>query len=105
MLLIVSPAKTLDYETPSITTKYTQPAYLTHSQALIQCAQQYSVSDISRIMAVSDKIARLNVQRFAEWHTPFTPENAKQAVLAFKGDVYSGLDAETLTASDFQFAQ
>ncbi len=105
MLIIISPAKTLDYQTSSITPEYSQPNYLDHAQQLIQRARQYSALDIAEVMAVSSKIAELNFERFKAWHTPFTPTNAKQALLAFKGDVYSGLDAETFSNADFQFAQ
>ena len=105
MLIVISPAKTLDYETAPVTTSFSLPDYLDEAQKLINRAKRYSAADISSIMQVSDKIAQLNVERFQQWHTPFTPENAKQAVLAFKGDVYSGLDAESLTETDFNFAQ
>jgi len=105
MLIVISPAKTLDYSTPATTNKYTIPDYLDDSQELINRARRYSTLDISEIMAVSTKIAELNFERFKDWHTPFTPDNAKQAVLAFKGDVYTGLDAATLKATDFTFAQ
>jgi len=105
MLIVISPAKTLDYSTPPITKKFTIPDYLVDSQELINRAKTYSTLDIAEIMAVSTKIAELNFARFKAWQTPFTPENAKQAVLAFKGDVYTGLDAETLKPADFTFAQ
>ncbi len=105
MLLVISPAKTLDYDTPPKTRTFTIPDYLEHSELLIARARQYSALDIAELMEVSMKIAELNFERFEQWHTPFTPENAKQAVLAFKGDVYTGLDAESFTAADFKFAQ
>lgn len=105
MLIVISPAKTLDYTTPPHTEQYSQPDYLEHSQQLINRARRYSALDIAEVMSVSAKIAELNFDRFEQWHTPFTPANAKQAVLAFKGDVYTGLDAETLTEADLKFAQ
>jgi len=105
MLIVISPAKTLDYETPSPTETFTQPAYLEHAQELINRARQYSVLDIMEIMAVSSKIAELNFERFEVWHTPFTQANAKQAILAFKGDVYTGLNSATFSQDDFNFAQ
>ncbi|MCW8917303.1 MAG: peroxide stress protein YaaA [Gammaproteobacteria bacterium] len=105
MLLVISPAKTLDYDTPLKTKTYTQPDYLEASQRLIERARHWSALDIAERMAVSMKIAELNVERFAAWHTPFTPHNARQAVLAFKGEVYSGLDAGSLETADFAFAQ
>ncbi len=105
MLIVISPAKTLDYDTPAITSQYTQPDYLNDAQQLIARARKLSTDDIIQLMDVSENIAKLNVERFQQWTTPFTPKNAKQAVLAFKGDVYSGLEAETFSEADFQFAQ
>jgi len=105
MLLVISPAKTLDYDTRPKTKTFTLPDYLDESQLLIDRARQWSALDIAELMQVSMKIAELNFDRFEAWHTPFTPQNAKQAVLAFKGDVYTGLDAESFKAADFKFAQ
>ena len=105
MLLVISPAKTLDYETKPKTKVHTVPDYLEHSQQLINRVRKYSPLDIAEIMDVSAKIAELNFERFESWRTPFTPDNAKQAVLAFKGDVYTGLEAETFKSDDFKFAQ
>jgi cytoplasmic iron level regulating protein YaaA (DUF328/UPF0246 family) len=105
MLIVVSPAKTLDYDTPAKTKVFTQPDYLDKSQELIHHLRQLSSLDISELMKVSTKIADLNFDRYESWHKRFTEKNAKQAVLAFKGDVYTGLDAETFTAKDFTFAQ
>lgn len=105
MLIVISPAKTLDYDTPPKTKTFTIPDFLEDSQVLIERARMYSALDIAELMQVSMKIAELNFDRFGQWHTPFTPENAKQAVLAFKGDVYTGLDAETFSSKDFTFAQ
>lgn len=105
MLIVISPAKTLDYDTPPKTKTHTIPDYLEDAQLLIDRARRYSALDIAELMEVSMKLAELNFERFEQWHTPFTPENAKQAVLAFKGDVYTGLDAESFSAADFKFAQ
>lgn len=105
MLIVISPAKTLDYDTPPQTRTFTVPDYVDDSQLLIERARRYSALDIAELMEVSMKLAELNFDRFEQWHTPFTPDNAKQAVLAFKGDVYTGLDAETFSAADFKFAQ
>jgi len=105
MLIVISPAKTLNYDTAPVTAQYSQPDYLDHSQQLINRARHYSALDIAEVMSVSANIAELNFERFEQWHTPFTPDNAKQAVLAFKGDVYTGLDAETFSEADFKFAQ
>lgn len=105
MLIVISPAKTLDYETPPKTKVFTTPDYLGQSQQLINRLINFSSLDISELMHVSTKIADLNFDRYESWKKPFTQKNAKQAILAFKGDVYTGLDAETFKAADFKFAQ
>ena len=105
MLIVISPAKTLDYETTPKTKVFTTPDYLDRSQQLINRLRNFSSLDISELMNVSAKIADLNFDRYESWKKPFTVKNSKQAVLAFKGDVYTGLDAETFTAPDFKFAQ
>ena len=105
MLMVISPAKTLDYESPLATEKYTQPELLTASQQLIDIARQLSPAQIASLMSISDKLAHLNAERFNDWQADFTPDNARQAILAFKGDVYTGLDAGSLHDDDFAFAQ
>ena len=105
MLIVISPAKTLDYETPSRTKVFTLPDYLDNSQELISRLRQLSSLDISELMKVSTNIADLNFDRYESWNKSFTEKNGKQAVLAFKGDVYTGLNAETFNAKDFNFAQ
>ena len=105
MLIVVSPAKTLDYETPPKTKINTIPDYLDDSQQLINRLRRFSSLDIAELMKVSKKIADLNFDRYEAWNKKFTEKNAKQAALAFKGDVYTGLDAETFSAADFKFAQ
>ena len=105
MLIVISPAKTLDYETPPKTKVFTTPDYLGQSQQLINRLRNFSSLDISDLMKVSAKIADLNFDRYESWKKPFTVKNAKQAILAFKGDVYTGLDAESFKADDFKFAQ
>ena len=105
MLSVISPAKTLDFETPATTTRHTQPDFLTRSRELIGILRDLSPRQISELMGVSDKIAGLNAARFAEWQTPFTPDNAKPAAQAFQGDVYVGLEAERFDDDDNAFAQ
>nr|WP_314481699.1 peroxide stress protein YaaA [uncultured Pseudomonas sp.] len=105
MLTVISPAKTLDYDTPPVTERFTLPRHLDHSQALIEQLREMSPAQISELMHLSDKLAGLNAARFGSWTPNFTPENAKQALLAFKGDVYTGLDAQTLGEEDFSYAQ
>ncbi len=105
MLVVISPAKTLDYETPPATRKNTQPEFLERASVLVDDARKMSPEDIQKLMGISDKLAQLNHERFMNWGTPFSPDNARQSVLAFKGDVYTGLDAGTMKAADFDFAQ
>ncbi|MEN8180347.1 MAG: peroxide stress protein YaaA [Pseudomonadota bacterium] len=105
MLIVISPAKTLDYAVPPVTKTYTKPAFLKQSQQLIDNLHNYSALDLAELMKLSMKLAELNFARYHDWKTPFTSNNAKQAVLAMKGDVYTGLDAETLTEEDLAFAQ
>ncbi len=105
MLIVISPAKTLDYESPLATETYTQPQFVQHSKALIEVCRQLTPVDIAQLMKVSDKIAGLNAARFEQWSETFTTDNARQAILAFKGDVYTGLEAESMTEADFAYAQ
>jgi hypothetical protein len=105
MLMVISPAKTLDYQTPPVTQRYTQPEHLDHAQDLIALLRDFTPRQIAELMHLSDKLAGLNAARFGSWTKTFTPENAKQALLAFKGDVYTGLNAEDFSEADFDFAQ
>jgi len=105
MLLVVSPAKKLDFESPLVTTKTSQASLLAHSEILIERCLELSSDQIASLMKLSDKLAGLNAARFGEWSLPFTPKNSRQAVLAFNGDVYSGLDANSFSDNDFNFAQ
>ncbi|WP_299018938.1 peroxide stress protein YaaA [uncultured Photobacterium sp.] len=105
MLIVVSPAKTLDYDSPLATKNYTLPELTDHSAELIEVCRELTPVDIASLMKVSDKIAGLNAARFAEWQPEFTMDNARQAILAFKGDVYTGLDAETMSEEGFTYAQ
>ncbi len=105
MLMVVSPAKTLDYETELPFDEFTQPEMLEESQELINQLKTLSPADVASLMGLSDKLADLNVGRFAHWKQPFTQKNARPAVFAFKGDVYTGLDAYSFTKKDIVFAQ
>lgn len=105
MLALISPAKTLDFETPAPTEFASQPQFLDDSQKLIETARQLAPHQISSLMGISDKLGQLNFDRFANWQRPFNSDNAKQALLAFKGDVYTGLGAENFSEADFKFAQ
>jgi cytoplasmic iron level regulating protein YaaA (DUF328/UPF0246 family) len=105
MLTIISPAKTLDFESAPITQKTSKPDFLTQSKQLVDIMRQQSPKALVKLMGISSKLAELNVQRFHDWKPPFTQSNAKQALLAFKGDVYMGLDAEQFNSRDFTFSQ
>lgn len=105
MLMVISPAKTLDFDSPPITKRATQPGFIERSAELVDDARKLSPDDLRELMGVSDNIAQLNHQRFMNWSAPFSLDNAKQALLAFRGDVYTGLDADTLGASELNFAQ
>lgn len=105
MLALISPAKTLDYESQLPLDTHTIPRLLDHSQQLIDVAKKLSASEIAQLMTVSEKIAKLNVDRFNDWQADFSLANARQAIFAFKGDVYTGLDAYHLQADDLNFAQ
>ncbi|MEM1155598.1 MAG: peroxide stress protein YaaA [Pseudomonadota bacterium] len=105
MLTVISPAKTLDFETPPLTRRATQPRLADSAADLVKDAKKLNAKKLRSLMGVSEAIAELNHQRFKQWSLPFTLDNAKQALFAFRGDVYTGLDADTLSAPARQFAQ
>lgn len=105
MIIVLSPAKTLDYEPQSHTKKSSTPDFLDDSKELIDVLKKKSKSQIAKLMSLSDKLAELNVQRYKDWRIPFDAENAKQCLLAFKGDVYQGFEFDDWKAADFMFAQ
>ncbi len=105
MLTVISPAKTLDFDTPPPIRRHTQPQFLDRAAELVEDARAMAPEDIRELMGVSEDIANLNHQRFMNWSTPFAPANAKQAVHAFRGDVYTGLDADSLDSEQLAFAQ
>ena len=105
MLIVLSPAKTLDYETPVSTRKSTLPHFLPRSGQLIEDIRELQPDDLRELMGISESLAELNHQRFMNWGEPFNRDNARQSVLAFKGDVYAGLDAGSMDAADLNFAQ
>jgi len=105
MLIILSPAKTLDYASPVPALPLTTPDFLRQSQALIAILRDLSVQDVAGLMHLSDKLAALNVARFGDWSPRFTESNSRAAILAFMGDVYEGMQAKTFTPADHDFAQ
>jgi hypothetical protein len=105
MIAVLSPAKSLDFRTPPTVAEHSQPLFLEQSQVLIDRLRELSPAEIASLMKISDPLAVLNANRYGEWSRPFSAANAKQAVLAFNGDVYEGLDAPTLSPADLRFAQ
>ena len=105
MLFLLSPAKSLDYDTPAQVSTHTQPLFTRQSAALIDVLKTKSPQDISGLMKLSDALSGLNVARYQAWSKKFTTENSKQSVLAFNGDVYEGLNAKTLKAAQLDWAQ
>ncbi len=105
MMIVISPAKTLDFETPAPMEQFTMPDFLDESAVLIDQLKTLEPDQIGRLMSISSKLAVLNSNRYYEWTRPFNLKNAKQALYAFKGDVYTGLDADTLNTKDVDFAQ
>ena len=104
MLTVISPAKTLDFDSPVHTSKATQPQFLARAAELVEDARGLDPGDIRSLMGVSENIAELNHRRFMDWHQPFNKSNARQSLLAFKGDVYLGLEAQTLNEEQLRFA-
>ena len=105
MLFLISPAKSLDYDTPLNGQPHTAPMFVKQSAELIGLLRAYSPQQIAELMDLSDKLSTLNVARYEAWSPKATQKNARQAVLAFNGDVYDGLDAKTLGAEDLAWAQ
>lgn len=105
MLILISPAKTLDLNPQEIISEYTLPKFLNESEIIIEKLKKLKPGRLSKLMNISPKLAQLNFERFQEWQLPFTTENAKQAILAFRGDVYTGLDADGFSKGDFKTSQ
>jgi hypothetical protein len=105
MLFVISPAKALDFESPPTTAYHTQPLFVPQATELVNVLRDKSVQELASLMHLSDALAGLNVGRYQAWQPTFTPDNAKQAVLAFNGDVYEGLDAASLSGPDLQWLQ
>ncbi len=105
MKIIVSPAKKLDFELAPGVSKFTQPKYLDKSEVLIETLRTYTTGEISKLMKLSDQLSELNVARYRDFSLPFSRENAKQAMYAFRGDTYIGLDADSFSQEDADYAQ
>lgn len=105
MLFLLSPAKSLDYDTPAGDVPHTQPLFTRQSQQLIDLLKVKSPQEIAELMSLSDTLAGLNVARYEAWRPKFTAKNSRQSVLAFNGDVYEGLDAKSLGANEMAWLQ
>ena len=105
MISILSPAKTLDYDSKLPTDKFTQPDFLDDSKALIEVLKGYDVDDIGKLMSISEKLSVLNHDRYSAFEFPFTTDNARPAIFAFKGDVYRDLELNEYSEEDFDFLQ
>ncbi len=105
MLIVVSPAKSLDYESSLATKSATKPQYMEQSEILIEQLRQFSPPQVSELMGISAKLADLNFGRYLSWQPKATRKNARPAVLAFTGDVYQGLQANSFSQEDFEYAQ
>ncbi|QGZ54277.1 peroxide stress protein YaaA [Paraburkholderia acidiphila] len=105
MIIVLSPAKSLDYDTPAHVETHTIPDFVDDAAELIAGLRRLSPQQIGSLMSISDPLARLNFQRYADWSKQFSQTNAKQAVLAFNGDVYEGFDAKSLSLADLDYAQ
>jgi uncharacterized protein len=105
MILVLSPSKTLDFESPLPTADYTLPDMMLESQLLIEELKSLTVEKLIQLMDISGKLAVLNAQRYKQFHTPFTPANARPALIAFKGDVYEGMSVSEYSKEDFAYTQ
>lgn len=105
MLILLSPAKTLDMETPSSVQQPTQPQFMDESEKLVKTLRRYPRKKLGDLMNISETLAELNAKRFQQWEAEANDENARPAITAFRGDVYVGLDADTLGKRDLQYAQ
>lgn len=105
MLIVISPAKKLDFDSLPQTDEFTVPDCLNDSSELIDTLREYSAKQLEKLMHLSTNLAKLNYDRYRDWHLPFNPQNAKQAILTFKGDVYAGMNVESFSDDDLDFTQ
>lgn len=105
MHIIISPAKTLDMEKQGFEINHSQSPFLSEAQELVKELVKLTSTDIQKLMKVSDKIASLNAERYSNWRLPFTTDNSKAAIFSFKGDVYTGIEATTLSNEELNYTQ
>ena len=105
MLIIISPAKKLDFDSLPQTDDFTMPGCLEDSSELIETLREYSAKELEKLMHLSSNLAQLNHDRYHDWSLPFNPQNAKQSILTFKGDVYAGMNIESFSDHDLKLTQ
>jgi cytoplasmic iron level regulating protein YaaA (DUF328/UPF0246 family) len=105
MIFILSPSKTQNFDDELSFSEHSQPALLKESKALVSVLKKCSVKDLEKTLSISPKLAALNHERYSKFRTPFTPKNARQAILAFRGDVYQGFELDQYKKGDYSFAQ
>lgn len=105
MVIVISPSKTLNFDIQPQTEMFSQPEFTNESAGLVEVLRKYSPARLQKLMNINPNLAQLNATRFMDWTLPFSPENAKQAILVFKGEVYNGLKADTLSESDLEYSQ
>lgn len=105
MLVLLSPAKSLDYDSPLLTKKATKPRFIDQSSELVEQLRKLSVGQVGKLMSISEKLAQLNHDRFASWEPDFSKDKSRQAILAFTGDVYQGMELAKWSGDDFSRAQ
>ena len=105
MVVTLSPAKTLDFNGECLTNKHSNPEFISDSKALVNGLKKITQKELGELMSISEKLSKLNFDRYRAWSTPFNIENSRQALLAFKGDVYTGFNLNDWKSSDFDFAQ
>jgi len=105
MLILLSPAKIQNFKPVAVTELYSQPEYINETRQIIRLIKNLSSNELATLLNINNHLTQLNIDRYFNWHLPFTTENAKQAALTFDGEVFRGLDAKTFTYSDFEYAQ
>ena len=105
MLIVISPAKTLDLESDYKAPAVSQPEFLIDTRKLVKIMRGYSAADLGTLMHTSEALSTLNEERYKTWRTPFNEDNARASLFTFKGDVYTGLEAEKFSAADLEYAQ
>ena len=105
MLIILSPAKILNFKDQPITDKFTKPEFMNETEQLVNLMRKLSATELSKLLAINSGLTQLNFDRYFNWHKPFTLKNAKQAILTFDGEVFRGLNAKTFSPEDFEYAQ